>query len=79
MSELKSSRYSEFSFYSIVLDSDCLRISVSDGRTGEYFAIVPKPSSGKSLAKARELALNAIEAHIDAGLLPGEIKVSLDG
>jgi hypothetical protein len=75
MSEIKSRSYSEFSFYSPVLDSECLRISVSDGRTGEYFAIVPKPSQGKSLSKAREDALNAIEAYMDSGYPPGEVKI----
>jgi hypothetical protein len=77
MSEIKKSTFSEYSFYSILLDSDALRISVSDGRTGEYFAIVPKPSSGKSLSKVRETTLNAIEAYMDAGYPPGEVKVDL--
>jgi predicted RNase H-like HicB family nuclease len=70
--------YSEFSFYSIFHDCDCIRLSVSDGKTGEYFVIVPDPGYGKSLRKAREKALSAIEAAIDADLPPGEIKVSFE-
>ena len=66
--------YSEFSFYSPLLDSDCFRISVSDGRTGEFFSIIPNPGYGRSLLKAREAALMKIESAIDSGLEPGEVK-----
>lgn len=66
--------YSEFSFYSPMLDSDCIRISVSDGRTGEFFSIIPNPGYGKSLLKARDAALAKIESAMDSGLEPGEVK-----
>lgn len=75
MSDVVTKSYSEFAFYSPILDANCLRISVSDGKTGEFFAIVPKPELGKSLSKVREAALNMIESYIDAGYLPGEVKV----
>ena len=74
MSEAKRT-YSEFEFYSPILDSRCLRISVGDGQTGEFFAIIPVPAMGRSLREARDRALNAIESAMDLGLLPGEVKV----
>jgi len=67
--------YSEFSFYSPILDSQALRISVSDGRNGEYFAVISKPPIGKSLREAREKALSSIEAVIEAGFPPCEVLV----
>jgi hypothetical protein len=70
--------YSEFEFYSPILDSVCLRVSVSDGHIGEFFAIVPKPSQGSSLRELRNRVLNAIEAAMEANLLPGEVKIDLD-
>ena len=68
--------YSEFSFYSPIYDAECFRISVSDGRTGEFFAIIKNPGLGRSLREARARALNAIEAAIEAGLNPGEVEVN---
>lgn len=70
--------YSEFEFYSPMLDCQCTRISVSDGRTGEYFVIMPNPGYGKSLRLQRSKALSAIEAAIDANLIPGEIQVNFE-
>ena len=67
-------RYSEFTFYSPMLDSQAMRISVSDGKTGEYFAIVPVVT-GKAFRNLRMTALNAIESAIDSGLYPGQVPV----
>jgi hypothetical protein len=70
-----SNTFSEFRFYSPLFDAVCLRISVSDGHTGEFFAIVPDPGIGRSLREARDRALNAIESAMESGILPGEVKV----
>lgn len=69
--------YSEFAFYSPILDSEALRISSADDKGSEFFAIVPKPGMGKSLRIVREAALAAIESAMESGLNPGEVKVKV--
>lgn len=65
--------YSEFNFYSPILDSDALRISSSDSQGGEFFVIVAKPATGRSVRELREKSLRAIESAIESGLDPGEV------
>lgn len=67
--------YSEFSFYSPLLDRQAIRLSMSDDFGGEHFAIVPLPETGKSLRELRDRVLMAIESSIDSGLAPGQIPV----
>lgn len=67
--------YSEFRFYSPIYDSECIRLSVPDANGHEFFAIVPDPGLGKSLRDLRDKALDAIEAAIDAGLSPGQVRL----
>lgn len=71
--------FSEFEFYSPMLDAQAVRLSVPDGCGGEYYAIVAKPAAGKSFRELRERALSAIQAAIDSGLDPGEVEVNTDG
>ena len=67
--------YSEFSFYSPMLDSTCIRISVADSQGSEFFTIIPSVSPGRGLREAREKALAAIESAIESGLTPGEVNI----
>lgn len=67
--------YSTYEFYSPILDSAAVRISVPDGRGGEFFAIVSRPAPGKSWREVRDRALNAIESAMESGLDPGEVEV----
>jgi hypothetical protein len=68
--------YREYTFWSPVLGKRATRLSVPDERGSEYFVIVPRPSSGRGWREAREVALQAIEAAILRGDLPGEVRVS---
>jgi hypothetical protein len=68
--------YREYTFWSPVLGERACRLSVPDEHGSEYFAIVPRPSSGRGWREAREGALQAIEAAILRGDLPGEVRVS---
>jgi hypothetical protein len=66
--------YSEYRFYSPLLDSEAIRISVSDGRTGEYFMIISNVD-GKAYRESRDRAVAAIERAIELGLDPGEVRI----
>lgn len=68
--------YSLYHHFSIAERRRLVRVSVSDGRTGEYHATVPAPG-GRVERENRELALDAIEDMIAAGLPPGEAVVDL--
>jgi hypothetical protein len=70
------SAYREYTFWSPVLGERATRLSVPDDRGSEFFVIVLRPSKGRGWREAREGALQAIEAAILRGDLPGEVRVS---
>lgn len=69
------SDYVEHRFYSPLLDSEAVRISIADLYNSEYFCIVAAPSNGRFLREARERALNALMDAVDRGDEPGEVRV----
>ncbi len=71
-----SDRFHEFSFWSPVLGSQALRISMADDHGAEHFVIVPV-EPGRKLREARIQALGALSTNITAGRPPGEVKVEL--
>jgi predicted RNase H-like HicB family nuclease len=66
--------YSEFRFYSPLLDSDAARVSMTNSRNEEFFMIVPYASAVSFRAK-RDEALEAIEEAITLGLDAGEVRI----
>lgn len=64
----------EFRSYSPVLDTEVIRLSVADERGGEFFVVLPCPSQGRSLRKAKLAALENIHEAIAIGLEPGEVR-----
>lgn len=68
--------YSEFRFYSPLHDCEMCRVSMSDDRGAEFFAMVPS-AEGKGWRATREKTLDAIEDAIAARKEPGEVHVSL--
>lgn len=66
--------YSEFRFYSPLLDSEAARLSMANERGQEYFSVIPAEVSGKAYRAARDEALDLIEHAIMVGLEPGEVR-----
>lgn len=71
------STYSEMFFYSPMLDSEAVRISMWNEAGGEFFQIIPL-MSGRVYRERRSQALSYIEEAIRLGLQPGEVKTSDD-
>ena len=69
--------YREFRFFSAELDSQAARLSMTDGRGREYFAIVPA-ARGKAWRLRKEAALDALDEAIARGGEPGEVRVNAD-
>lgn len=65
--------FQEMHFYSPLLDSEAIRLSVADEQSREYFAIIGNPGSGKAYRAKREETINLICQAIDMGLDPGEV------
>lgn len=64
--------YSEFRFWSPVLDAEAVRISMQGGQGTEYFMII-KADDGRRYREKRDEALSMIEEAIEAGLEPGQV------
>lgn len=62
--------YAEFFFYSPILDTDAVRISMWAPNGGEFFRILPV---GKKYRDRRNEAIELIETAIRQGLEPGEV------
>lgn len=62
-------------YYSPLIDGEVARVSMADDHGSEYFAIVPKPPSGKGWRAKRDAALDLIEEAIDNGDRPGEVTI----
>lgn len=65
--------YQELRTYSPVLDTEVLRVSMTDARGAEFFMTVRDTGSAKALRDAKKRALAAIEEAITQGLEPGEV------
>lgn len=66
--------YRELRFYDGANDRQAVRLSVSDGRTGEFFMILPR-ESGRRWRERRSAALDAISEAIETGCEPGEVRI----
>lgn len=65
--------YSEFRFYSPVLDAEAIRISMPGKQPNfEFFMIIPA-ADGRRYRERRDEALELIELAIREGLEPGEV------
>ena len=64
--------YREYRFFSPLLDAPAARLSTTDDRGREYYAII-EAGYGKRWRELRNTALDTIEDAIEAGLPPGEI------
>lgn len=68
--------YQALRYYSPAHDCDCTRLSIFDGKGGEFFQTVPMTmGQGKAWREERERRLEQIEQAIDLGLQPGEVVV----
>ena len=66
--------FTEFRFYSPVLDINAVRLSCFDEHGGEYFMIIPDGSTAPGgYLKRRHEALNRISEAVLLGLDPGEV------
>jgi hypothetical protein len=65
--------YRELRFWSVMLGSHAVRLSMVDARGGEFYRIVSVESPGKAYREMRDLALTAIEGAIARGEEPGEV------
>jgi len=52
-----------------------VRLSVADDHGREFFMLVPRPTGGRAWRDERDEMLQAIEAAIERGDEPGEVKV----
>lgn len=65
--------YSEFQFYSPVLDDNLVRLSMADDHGREFYVVLRE---GKAYRERRRAALEDIGEAIEAGLQPGRVLVS---
>lgn len=65
--------FTEFRFYSPVMDCEAVRLSMPGNIPGqEYFRIIPA-ADGRRYRERRDEALAMIELAIRSGLEPGEV------
>jgi len=69
--------FQELRQYSILHDCDVARISVADDNHQEFFMLVQQRNPRHRRAE-RYAAQDAINEAIDAGLVPGEVRVTPD-
>jgi hypothetical protein len=69
--------YQEFTSYCPFRDCEVARLSTSDDRGAEFFALIPRPS-GRGWRQLREEALTQMASAIAAGATPGEITINMD-
>jgi hypothetical protein len=65
--------YSEFRSYSPIYDSEISRISLGDGRGGEWFIVIPIPTASRDYRDSRERALDMLYRAYDLGRLPADL------
>jgi hypothetical protein len=66
--------YRDVRSYSAIHDSEVSRLSMTNDRGEEYFAIVPV-EDGKRWRERRDAVLTALDDAILAGATPGEIRI----
>lgn len=66
--------YTEYRFWSPMLGTDAARLSMGDGKGGEFFMVIPC-EGGKAYRASRAAALEAISTAISLGLDPGEVRL----
>lgn len=64
--------YSEFRFFSPIMDCEAIRLSMPGPHGGEFFRVV-RAEDGRRYRERRDEALSLIQMAIDAGLEPGEV------
>lgn len=66
--------FTEYEYYSPILDDDVCRISVADEHGQEFFAIVGV--NGKGYRQRRDEAIDVILQAIQQGCAPGQVIVT---
>jgi hypothetical protein len=66
--------YATMRFWSPLLGSPAVRLSMVDDRGGEFYSIIAVDRSAKAYRAARDRALDAIEEAIYRGDEPGEVR-----
>lgn len=66
-------QYRSWRHWNIVMGCTATRLSTSDDRGNEFFVLVRQNQTGKQNKLLRNVALDAIEAHIEMGGEPGEV------
>jgi hypothetical protein len=66
--------FTEFRRYSAIHDCEMVRLSVGDRHGREFFMMLPA-AEGKRWRERRNQALDDIQAAIDQGCEPGEVRV----
>lgn len=67
--------YSEYRFWSPILDAEAVRLSLFDCRGGEFWMIL-SALDGKSYRQRRTEALEYMAEAVHLGLAPGEVLVT---
>jgi hypothetical protein len=65
--------FSEYEYYSPILDAEVCRISIPDDNGQEFFAIVP--TDGKGYRERRDKAIDTLLEAMRLGLTPGQVLV----
>lgn len=69
--------YQELTTYSPVIDGPITRLSMTNERGHEYFALIPRKAP-KLWRKHKETALDQIAEAIETAAEPGEVAIILD-
>jgi hypothetical protein len=67
-------RLREYTFWSMFLDQEAVRLSIYDDHGAEYFVIIPKYQAGMKYRELREEWAHKILTHMEAGNGPGDIQ-----
>lgn len=67
--------YSDFRYWSGVHDRDMARVSIGDGKGGEFYMVIPD-DGGRRYREARAQAMSDICEAMDLGLAPGCVRVN---
>lgn len=67
------SSYREFRFFSLALDAEAARLSLTDARGREYWTVVAV-EDGRAWRERRNAALDELDAAIGRGDPPGELR-----
>lgn len=65
--------YSEFRFYSPIMDAEAIRISMPGKRPNSEFFRIIRADDGRRYRERRDEALTLIQMAIEGGYEPGEV------